>query len=186
MRTTGFSLAIERALPQGSEEAWVLLSDIDEIPRAAILHSMLFNTSLLSALEGGATFTLEGTTCYYTVDCCAPAGSREASWLAGPKLLTSEHLRRTSWERIRRSRVSGPSDPHVVRQASWHFGFLMSSREQLTKVCLSTDPIVRQSCARGEDAVLAMVMTIPPLSPYNPTFGSVHVRLTLDKVLKNA
>ena len=186
MRTVGFAIALERALqpaspspaspspaspsptspspsqhppdpPSEPPEAWVLLSDIDEIPRAASLARLLGSAATLAALGGGDVVALEGPSCYYSVDCCAASGSREAHWMAGPKLTSASRLRRSGWEALRtfrvrnrtRSSLRGYAET-VVPRSSWHLGYLMTPKEMVTKLCLNTDPAVRKLCAQPD------------------------------------
>ena len=81
MRTTGFATALAQALPPGSEEAWVLLSDIDEIPRASTLSSVLLTEEVRQTLLKGRVYALAGRSYYYNAACVSRHGSLEDTWI---------------------------------------------------------------------------------------------------------
>ena len=177
MRTVGFAVALERVLPASSGAlAWILLSDVDEIPRAASLARLLASADSAARLASGDVFAMEGLSCYYDVQCCAPPGSREAHWIAGPKLLSSGRLRATSWEALRTFRIRQHPNyvERIVPQSSWHLGYLMTPREIVTKLCLNTDPAVRRLCAEPDIEQRAARAS----SACNDLFGRKRVPLT--------
>ena len=150
MRTTGFSTALERALQRIGENAWVLLSDIDEVPRASALSNALLSAEVRRELGRGRTYALAGRSYYYNAECVSQPGSLEDHWIAGPKLLSSESLRSTSWQNLRTYFVQQAvekRDELILWDASWHFGFLMTAQEQLTKLCLNVAVENRKICA---------------------------------------
>ena len=150
MRTTGFSTALERALQRIGENAWVLLSDIDEVPRASALSNALLAAEVRRELGRGRTYALAGRSYYYNAECVSRPGSLEDHWIAGPKLLSSESLRSTSWQNLRTYFVQQAvekRDELILWDASWHFGFLMTAQEQLTKLCLNVAVENHKICA---------------------------------------
>ena len=150
MRTTGFSTALETALQRIGENAWVLLSDIDEVPRASALSNALLSAEVRRELGRGRTYALAGRSYYYNAECVSQPGSLEDHWIAGPKLLSSESLRSTSWQNLRTYFVQQAvekRDELILWDASWHFGFLMTAQEQLTKLCLNVAVENHKICA---------------------------------------
>ena len=148
MRTTGFATALAQALPPGSEEAWVLLSDIDEIPRASTLSSVLLTEEVRQTLLKGRVYALAGRSYYYNAACVSRHGSLEDTWIAGPKMLASESLRKSSWAKLRTYfiAVARERNEEILWNSSWHFGFLMTPDEQRTKLCLNVSPENRKIC----------------------------------------
>lgn len=162
MRTAGFSFALEQALPPGSAEAWVLLSDIDEIPRASALSNALLSAAVRADLLHGRTHALAGRSYYYNAACVTQRGSLEDHWIAGPKLLASERLRNTSWQDLRTYFIEKARKHRekILWNASWHFGFLMTPQEQLTKLCLNVASVNHQICVhRNALAIIVRATT---------------------------
>ena len=92
--------------------------------------------------------------------------------MAGPKLVSSERLRGSSWEALRTYRARSAQE-HVVEAASWHLGYLMSPSEVLTKLCLNTDPVVRRACADAD----IEIKIARALGSCTDLFGRRYVRL---------
>ncbi|KAL1519721.1 hypothetical protein AB1Y20_023231 [Prymnesium parvum] len=157
MRTVGFSTALSMVWPPAASNDWVLLSDIDEIPRAHLfVNSLLADSSVRFQLENGRVFALAGPCFYYSVECMASPLSWESQWSLGPRLATAATLRNSSWNAIRSGKGIVAT---VIRDASWHFGYLMTHSEILTKLCFNTDPAVRKLC-RAPDALSVIKQSV--------------------------
>lgn len=151
MRTRGAQMAyssIEHPRPQNDV---LLLSDVDEIPRARALAQLLGNATAMKRLHAGDVYALVGPCYYFDVECRVADSHREARWDFGPRVVLAATMLRSSWDDVR---AHGPlAQPlprsvqvHRVAEASWHFGYLMTLSEIRDKLCSNTDLVSLQAC----------------------------------------
>lgn len=151
MRTVGVELAYSKIPRPSPDHDAVLVSDIDEIPRAESLRRLLDDESVRTNLRSGHVYALTGPSYYYDIECRVQDGHPEARWNFGPRLVLARALIATSWDQVRqhgpyRKPLPDHMHVHAVQRASWHFGWLMTLQEVRVKLCTNTDLIVRQAC----------------------------------------
>ena len=159
MRTLGVAMAyrmLAQGAPHGAGSApdRVILSDIDEIPRARALRRLLGDRVVAAHLAAGHVYALEGPSFYYDVECRVAESHDEARWNVGPRLVGAPTLIDTSWDEVRKQRckhagcagLASSLRVHVEADGAWHFGYLMTPREIVVKLCTNTDPVVQMHC----------------------------------------
>ena len=114
----------------------VLVSDIDEIPRAAALARMLRDQTTLARLHDATAFALTGPVMYYHPRCRATA--RATGPAHGPRLLSGEALLHFGGGQLRdyAAKQAGGRLPLVEqRDASVHLRYFMRASEIRSAMC---------------------------------------------------
>ena len=118
----------------------VLVSDINEIPNAAVLSSLLSDPQWTRALTDATTLVLAGPTFYYHLRCRAAPVESAPEWRTGPRLASGRNLLHFGGGSVRYIATPGAARQPtvVVPHASWHLRYFMSARSMHEAMCRHT------------------------------------------------